>query len=84
MIVTDNFVYLHTSRTAGTFLNKLILEHVPGARMLQYHGHLKDLPEEFAHLPVIGGGPAGWTAAARRLAQKNGQHARLFDPVSMV
>ena len=54
MIVTKHFVYIHTSRTAGTFLNKLILEHVPGARMLQYHGHLKDLPEEFSHLPVIG------------------------------
>ena len=54
MIVTDHFVYIHTSRTAGTFLNKLIMEHVPGARMLQYHGHLGDLPEEFSHLPVIG------------------------------
>ncbi len=54
MIVTKHFVYIHTSRTAGTFLNKLIVEHVPGARMLQYHGHLKDLPEEFSHLPVIG------------------------------
>jgi hypothetical protein len=54
MIVTDHFVYIHTSRTAGTFLNKLILEHVPGARMLQYHGQLLDLPGEYAHLPVIG------------------------------
>ncbi len=54
MIVTDYFVYIHTSRSAGTFLNKLILDEVPGARMLQYHGHLGDLPEEFAHLPVIG------------------------------
>ncbi len=54
MIVTEYFVYIHTSRTAGTFLNKLILEHVPGARMLQYHGHLKDLPREYSHLPVIG------------------------------
>jgi hypothetical protein len=54
MIVTKHFVYIHTSRSAGTFLNKLIMEHVPGARMLQYHGHLKDLPEEFSHLPVIG------------------------------
>ena len=54
MIVTDHFVYIHTSRTAGTFLNKLIIEHVPGARMIQYHGHLRDLPEEFSHLPVIG------------------------------
>jgi hypothetical protein len=54
MIVTKHFVYIHTSRTAGTFLNKLILDHVPGAQMLQYHGHLRDLPEEFSHLPVIG------------------------------
>ena len=22
--------------------------------MYQYHGHLRDLPEEFSHLPVIG------------------------------
>jgi len=54
MIVTDHFVYIHTSRTAGTFLNKLIIEHVPGAQMLQYHGHLRDLPAKYSHLPVIG------------------------------
>jgi hypothetical protein len=54
MIVTDHFVYLHVSRSGGTFLNKLIRQHVPGARMLQYHGHLKDLPAEYSHLPVIG------------------------------
>ena len=54
MIVTKHFVYIHISRTAGTFLNKLILEHVPGAQMLQYHGQLRDLPETYSHLPVIG------------------------------
>ena len=54
MIVTKHFVYIHTSRTAGTFLNKLIIEHVPGAEMIQYHGHLCDLPERYSHLPVIG------------------------------
>ena len=54
MIITDHFVYLHVSRSGGTFLNKLIGQHVPGARMLQYHGHLKDLPAEYVHLPVIG------------------------------
>jgi hypothetical protein len=54
MIVTDHFVYIHVSRSGGTFLNKLIMEYVPGARMLQYHGHLKDLPVELSHLPVIG------------------------------
>ncbi len=54
MIITKYFVYIHTSRSAGTFLNKLIIEHVPEARMLQYHGHLRDLPDEHLHLPVIG------------------------------
>ena len=54
MIVTDHFIYIHVSRSGGTFLNKLIMEQVPGARMVQYHGHLEDLPERFAHLPVIG------------------------------
>jgi len=54
MIITKYFVYIHTSRTAGTFLNKLILSHVPDAQMLQYHGHLKDLPRAYSDLPVIG------------------------------
>ena len=54
MIVTDNFVFIHTSRTGGTFLNRLILKHVPGAQMLRYHGHLGDLPDQYSHLPVIG------------------------------
>lgn len=54
MIVTDYFVYIHVSRTGGTFLNKLILEQVPGARMIQYHGHLRDLPEKYSGLPVLG------------------------------
>ena len=54
MIVTKHFVYIHVSRTAGTFLNKLIMNHVLGAQMIQYHGQLRDLPESFSHLPVIG------------------------------
>ncbi len=54
MIITKYFVYIHTSRSAGTFLNKLILENVPEAKMVQYHGHLRDLPEAYSHLPVIG------------------------------
>ncbi|MEM7433454.1 MAG: hypothetical protein AAF351_16135 [Pseudomonadota bacterium] len=54
MIVTDHFVYIHTSRTGGTFLNRLIMNQVPGARMIQYHGCLRDLPAQFAELPVIG------------------------------
>ncbi|MEW6981786.1 hypothetical protein AAD001_03950 [Colwelliaceae bacterium 6471] len=54
MIVTDHFVYIHTSRHAGTFLNKLILNHVSGAKGIQYHGHLSMLPDAYDSLPVLG------------------------------
>ena len=30
------------------------MQNVPGARMIQYHGHLRDLPEEHSELPVMG------------------------------
>ena len=30
------------------------MEQVPGARMIQYHGQLADLPRNLSHLPVIG------------------------------
>jgi len=54
MIVTDHFVFIHVSRTGGTFLNKLILGEFPGARMIQYHGRLENLPAAYSRLPVIG------------------------------
>ncbi len=54
MIVTDHFVFIHVSRTGGTFLNNLILGEFPGARMIQYHGRLENLPPARSRLPVIG------------------------------
>lgn len=54
MIITDYFIYIHVTRTGGTFLNHLIMNQVPGARMLRYHGHLGDLPSDYSQLPVIG------------------------------
>ncbi len=54
MIVTDHFVFIHVSRSGGTFLNNLILGEFPGARMIQYHGRLEDLPPAHSRLPVIG------------------------------
>ncbi|MEP4486413.1 MAG: hypothetical protein ABJ013_12340 [Halioglobus sp.] len=54
MIVTEHFVYIHTSRHAGSFINGLLLDHVPSAKMLRYHGQLSDLPAALRGLPVIG------------------------------
>ena len=76
MIVTEHFVYIHVSRTGGTFLNKLIMNQVPGARMLQYHGHLEDLPEAYAHLPVIGfvRNPWDWYVSMYSDYRRKGQY----------
>lgn len=54
MIVTDHFVLIHTSRHAGSFLNRMVMQCVSGAKKIRYHGHLSDLPSEYHHLPVIG------------------------------
>jgi len=82
MIVTDHFVYLHVSRSGGTFLNKLISQHVPGARMLQYHGHLKDLPVEFSHLPVIGFVRNPWDWYVSMFSDYARKHQYVFEVIS--
>ena len=84
MIVTDHFVYIHVARSGGTFLNKLIMNHVPGARMLQYHGHLRDLPERFSHLPVIGfvRNPWDWYVSWYAFNRRPKINNQLFNVVS--
>ena len=82
MIVTDHFVYIHTSRTAGTFLNKLIMENVPGARMIRYHGHLAILPERFAHLPVIGFTRNPWDWYVSMFNDYKRKHQYVFQVIS--
>ena len=76
MIATDNFVYIHTSRHAGTFLNKLILQCIPNAHGIQYHGHLSMLPENYSHLPVIGfvRNPWDWYVSMYVNYRKKGQY----------
>jgi hypothetical protein len=53
MIVTSNFVFIHIHKTGGQFINKAILDHLPGAESLGYHYPLSKLPRRYAHLPVI-------------------------------
>lgn len=76
MIVTDHFVYIHTSRHAGTFLNKLIFDHVSGAKAIQYHGHLSMLSKEYEQLPVIGivRNPWDWYVSMYFDYRKKGQY----------
>lgn len=54
MIVTNNFVYIHTSRHGGTFINKFLFNFFPDAFQVGYHYQREKLPEKYTHLPVIG------------------------------
>jgi len=48
MIITEHLVFIHTSRIAGTFLNKLILEHVP---LISNSETISHVGRQAKHLP---------------------------------
>ena len=54
MLVTDHFVYLHLHKSGGTFVNEVLLRHVPGARMLGYPLPRSHIPPQYRHLPLLG------------------------------
>ncbi len=54
MILTERFAFLHLHKSGGTFVNRALLEHVPGARRVGYHLPRADIPVESRSLPVLG------------------------------
>lgn len=54
MIVTDHFLFLHLHKSGGTFVNRWLFDHFPGARRLGYHLPRQEIPSGFGHLPIIG------------------------------
>jgi hypothetical protein len=54
MIATERFVFLHLHKSGGSFVNAVLLRHVPGARQLGYHLPRSMIPHELSHLPVLG------------------------------
>lgn len=61
MIVAPRFVFLHLHKSGGTFVNELLMRHVPGARQIGYHLPRSLLPAEFTHLPVLGTVRSPWS-----------------------
>lgn len=54
MIVTDRFVFLHLHKSGGSFVNRFLLECVPGSRPVGYHLPRADIPADARHLPILG------------------------------
>lgn len=52
MLVTDDFVFVHIPKTAGTFIQEVIRGHLPVLADWDYaHTPDSDLPDEWRHLP---------------------------------
>ncbi len=60
MLVTDRFVFLHLPRSGGTFVSAVIRKFFPSAHEIGYHLPRVLLPQEYSHLPVLGGVRNPW------------------------
>jgi hypothetical protein len=54
MILTDRFVFLHLHKSGGSFVNRFLLESIPGARQVGYHLPRTHIPRESLQLPILG------------------------------
>ena len=54
MLVCDDFLFLHLHKSAGTFVNQMLLRCIPSARQIGYHLPYRETPAEFRHLPILG------------------------------
>ncbi len=54
MIAATRFVFLHLHKSGGTFVNELLLRHVPGAQQIGYHLPRSMVPAALRALPVLG------------------------------
>lgn len=54
MIITEKFVFIHMHKTGGQTLNDAITDCINDHRVVGYHFPRRMVPQEFAHLPVVG------------------------------
>ena len=84
MIVTKRFVFIHMHKTGGQSINQSLLNCVDGARELGYHYPHVLLPQEFAHLPLVGliRNPWDWYVSWYAFNRESGMNNPLFRIVS--
>lgn len=54
MIITDRFVFIHMHKTGGQTLNDAITDCIGNHRVIGYHFPRRMIPQQDAHLPVVG------------------------------
>ena len=54
MLVTDKLLFLHLHKSAGTFINAMLMRCVPSALQIGYHLPYREVPEAYRSLPVLG------------------------------
>lgn len=54
MIVTDRFVFLHLHKSGGSFVNRFLMECVPGSQAVGYHLPRDYIPAVARNLPILG------------------------------
>ncbi|WP_438863345.1 hypothetical protein [Neptunicella sp.] len=54
MVICPKFVFLHMHKSAGTFVNRMLLERIPYSKQIGYHLPYSELPTVYQRLPVLG------------------------------
>lgn len=54
MIITPHAIFIHFHKSGGQFINRLLLQYVPGATRLGYHLPLSEAPGYTVSLPAFG------------------------------
>lgn len=54
MIITPCAIFVHFHKSGGQFINRLLLQHVPGATRFGYHRPLSEAPQHTSALPAFG------------------------------
>ncbi|WP_159016279.1 hypothetical protein [Cognatiluteimonas profundi] len=60
MIVTDRFVFLHLHKSGGSFVNRFLVECMPGCQQVGYHLPRDSIPAAARQLPILGTARNPW------------------------